>query len=65
MPTLPKPKGHVGDGFMLTGPKLRFTGFKEQEMRLEGVMFYGSSRATASAVDAAAVSSAARGSART
>jgi hypothetical protein len=41
MPTVPKPKGHVGDGFTLTGPKLRFTGFKEQEMSLEGVMFYG------------------------
>jgi hypothetical protein len=41
MPSVPKPKGHVGDGFTLTGPNLRFTGFKEQEMSLEGVMFYG------------------------
>ena len=40
--TVRKPAGHVGDGLSLVGPRLRFTGFKEQEMSYEGVMFYGS-----------------------
>lgn len=42
MPGVPKPAGHVSDGLSLTGPKLRFTDFREQEMSMEGVMFYGS-----------------------
>jgi hypothetical protein len=40
MPTVPKPKGHVGDGLSFTGGGLRFTDFREQERGLEGVMFY-------------------------
>lgn len=42
MPGVPKPPGHVADGLSLTGPKLRFTDFREQEKSMEGVMFYGS-----------------------
>jgi hypothetical protein len=40
MPAVPKPRGHVGDGLSFTGRRLRFTGFREQERGLEGVMFY-------------------------
>jgi hypothetical protein len=40
MPTVPKPKGHVGDGLSLSGRQLRFTDFRAQEKGLEGVMFY-------------------------
>lgn len=43
MAEVPKPPGHVGDGIALIGPKFRFTGFKEQEMSLEGMMFYAAS----------------------
>ncbi len=43
MPEVPKPPGHVGDGISLTGPRFRFTDFKEQEMSLEGLMFYAAS----------------------
>jgi hypothetical protein len=42
MPGVPKPAGHVSDGLSLTGPKLRFTDFREQEKSMEGVMLYGS-----------------------
>jgi hypothetical protein len=40
MPSVPKPKGHVGDGLSFRGRGLRFTDFREQEKGLEGVMFY-------------------------
>ena len=43
MPEVPKPPGHVGDGISLTGRNFRFTDFREQEMSLEGLMFYAAS----------------------
>jgi len=45
-PHLANPDGHVGDGISLTGSKFDFTNFKENEMSLEGVMFYSSDPAT-------------------
>jgi hypothetical protein len=39
-PHLANPDGHVGDGIALTGGKFDFTNFEENEMSLEGVMFY-------------------------
>jgi hypothetical protein len=39
-PHLANPDGHVGDGISLTGGKFDFTDFEENEMSLEGVMFY-------------------------
>ena len=43
MPEVLKPPGHVGDGISLTGRNFRFTDFREQEMSLEGMMFYAAS----------------------
>jgi hypothetical protein len=40
MPGVPKPKGHMSDGLSFIGRGLRFTDFRRQEKRLEGVMFY-------------------------
>jgi hypothetical protein len=40
MPEVPKPGRHVSDGLSFVGRRLRFTDFREQEKRLEGVMFY-------------------------
>jgi hypothetical protein len=45
-PHLANPDGHVGDGISLTGGKFNFTNFKENEMSLEGVMFYSTDPAT-------------------
>jgi len=45
-PHLANPDGHVGDGISLTGGKFDFTNFKENEMSLEGVMFYSTDPAT-------------------
>jgi hypothetical protein len=45
-PHLANPDGHVGDGISLTGGKFDFTNFKENEMSLEGVMFYSSDPAS-------------------
>jgi hypothetical protein len=42
MPAVPKQGDHISDGLTLTGPKLHFTNYHEQEKSLEGVMFYGS-----------------------
>ena len=39
-PHLAKPDGHVGDGISLTGDEFDFTNFSENEMSMEGVMFY-------------------------
>jgi hypothetical protein len=39
-PHLANPDGHVGDGISLTGGKFDYTNFEENEMSLEGVMFY-------------------------
>ena len=39
-PHLANPDGHVGDGISLTGGEFDFTNFEENEMSLEGVMFY-------------------------
>jgi hypothetical protein len=39
-PHLANPDGHVGDGISLTGGKFDFTDFEDNEMSLEGVMFY-------------------------
>jgi hypothetical protein len=36
----------VGDGISLTGGKFDFTNFKENEMSLEGVMFYSTDPAS-------------------
>ena len=36
----------MGDGISLTGGKFDFTNFKENEMSLEGVMFYSTDPAT-------------------
>src|SRR5215216_4512311 len=43
---LANPDGHVGDGISLTGGKFDFTNFKENEMSLEGVMFYSTDPAS-------------------
>jgi hypothetical protein len=40
MPGVPKPKGHPSDGLSYVGRGLRLTDFREQEKRLEGLMFY-------------------------
>jgi hypothetical protein len=45
-PHLANPDGHVGDGISLTGGKFNFTNFKENEMSLEGVMFYSTDPAS-------------------
>jgi hypothetical protein len=45
-PHLANPDGHVGDGISLTGGKFNFTKFKENEMSLEGVMFYSTDPAS-------------------
>jgi hypothetical protein len=45
-PHLANPDGHVGDGITLTGGKFDFTNFKENEMSLEGVMFYSTDPAS-------------------
>jgi hypothetical protein len=45
-PHLANPDGHVGDGISLTGSKFDFTNFKENEMSLEGVMFYSTDPAS-------------------
>ena len=45
-PHLANPDGHVGDGISLTGRKFSFTNFKENEMSLEGVMFYSTDPAS-------------------
>src|ERR687897_1120673 len=39
-PHLANPDGHVGDGISLTGGDFDFTDFSENEMSMEGVMFY-------------------------
>jgi hypothetical protein len=41
-PHLANPDGHLGDGISLTGGAFKFTDFSENEMSLEGVMFYSS-----------------------
>jgi len=45
-PHLANPDGHVGDGISLTGGKFDFTNFEENEMSLEGVMFYSTDPAS-------------------
>jgi hypothetical protein len=40
MPAVSKPDNHKGDGISLTGDEFDFTDFSENEMSLEGVMFY-------------------------
>jgi hypothetical protein len=45
-PHLANPDGHVGDGISLTGPRFNFKNFKENEMSLEGVMFYSTDPAS-------------------
>src|SRR5829696_9026657 len=45
-PHLANPDGHVSDGISLTGGKFDFTNFKENEMSLEGVMFYSTDPAS-------------------
>src|SRR5215216_1598351 len=45
-PHLANPDGHVGDGISLTGGKFDFTNFKENEMSLEGLMFYSTDPAS-------------------
>src|ERR687889_2196613 len=45
-PHLANPDGHVGDGIALTGGKFDYTNFKENEMSLEGVMFYSTDPAS-------------------
>jgi hypothetical protein len=45
-PHLVNPDGHVSDGITLTGGKFNFTNFKENEMSLEGVMFYSTDPAS-------------------
>ncbi len=41
MPTVPHYRGHVSDGISLKGEELAFTDSTENEMGLEGLMFYG------------------------
>ncbi len=43
-PHLANPDDHVGDGISLSGGKFDFTNFEENEMSLEGVMFYSTDR---------------------
>jgi hypothetical protein len=45
-PHLSKPDGHLGDGISLTGGDFNFTDFSENEMSLEGVMFYSTDPAS-------------------
>jgi hypothetical protein len=45
-PPLANPDGNVGDGISLTGGKFTFTNFNENEMSLEGVMFYSTDPAS-------------------
>jgi hypothetical protein len=45
-PHLANPDGHVGDGISLTGGDFNFTDFSENEMSLEGVMFYSTDPAS-------------------
>jgi hypothetical protein len=45
-PHLANPDGHLGDGISLTGGGFDFTDFSENEMSLEGVMFYSSDPAS-------------------
>jgi hypothetical protein len=45
-PHLATPDGHVGDGISLTGGDFKFTDFSENEMSLEGVMFYSTDPAS-------------------
>lgn len=45
-PHLAEPDGHVGDGISLTGDGFDFTDFGENEMSLEGVMFYSTDPAS-------------------
>jgi hypothetical protein len=45
-PHLSKPDGHLGDGVYLTGGDFDFTDFSENEMSLEGVMFYSTDPAS-------------------
>ena len=46
-PHLANPDGHLGDGISLTGGDFNFTDFSENEMSLEGVMFYSTDPASA------------------
>ena len=43
-PHLSTPDNHVGDGISLTGGDFDFTDFSENEMSLEGVMFYSTNQ---------------------
>jgi hypothetical protein len=45
-PHLANPDGHLGDGISLTGGDFNFTNFSENEMSLEGVMFYSTDPAS-------------------
>jgi hypothetical protein len=45
-PHLSNPDGHLGDGITLTGGDFEFTDFSENEMSLEGVMFYSTDPAS-------------------
>jgi hypothetical protein len=45
-PHLSMPDGHLGDGISLTGGDFKFTDFSENEMSLEGVMFYSTDPAS-------------------
>jgi hypothetical protein len=45
-PHLANPDGHLGDGISLTGGDFKFTDFSENEMSLEGVMFYSTDPAS-------------------
>jgi hypothetical protein len=45
-PHLATPDGHLGDGISLTGGDFKFTDFSENEMSLEGVMFYSTDPAS-------------------
>jgi hypothetical protein len=45
-PHLANPDGHLGDGISLTGGDFNFTDFSENEMSMEGVMFYSTDPST-------------------
>ena len=45
-PHLAKPDGHLGDGISLTGGDFNFADFSENEMSLEGLMFYSTDPAS-------------------
>jgi hypothetical protein len=45
-PHLANPDGHLGDGISLTGDDFDFTDFSENEMSMEGVMFYSTDPAS-------------------